>query len=76
MGRYYFTLFGGGPAVDDRPDGMDLPSLKAARQHAIAVANDLARNQTIAQLDGWAVGVLDSDGIKLLVIPLTDIPEA
>jgi uncharacterized protein DUF6894 len=74
MVRYYFTLFDG-ELVDDRPDGMDLPSFKVARQHAIAVANDLARNKTIAELDGSAVGVLDSDGLKLLDIPLTDIPE-
>jgi hypothetical protein len=73
MTRYYYRLFDG-ESVDDRPDGMDLPNLEAARRHAIAVAKDLARNRTTAQNRGWAVGVLDSAGRQLLEVPLADIP--
>jgi hypothetical protein len=74
MSRYYFRLLNGKP-VDDRPDGMDLPDDEAARQHAIAVANDLARNRSPAELRDWIVAVLDSEDRRIFDIPLGNIPE-
>ncbi len=72
MARYYFTLFNGEP-VDDRPDGMDLPNLTAARRHAIAVARDLVKNQPRTELRGWTLAVQDDEGQALFDILLSAI---
>ena len=74
MARYYFRLSNHG-SVDDRPEGMDLANLRAAREHAIAVARDLAKNTKPRQMRGVVLAVLDSEGRKLLDFPLANIPQ-
>lgn len=43
MPRFYFDLADGGTIVDD--EGMELPSLRAAEQQAVAAARDVMRHE-------------------------------
>jgi hypothetical protein len=47
MPLYFFHLRGSGPVADDA-EGEEFPNDAAARQEAIAVAGDLARNRNVA----------------------------
>jgi hypothetical protein len=46
MPRYFFHLRGSGSVVHD-DEGEEFPNQEAARQEAIAVARDLARNRNV-----------------------------
>src|SRR5580704_15890150 len=67
--RYFFNL-GGEFSVDD-PDGVELPDIKLAREHATAMAIGLMRRTKLFREGSgrWVVKVTDEEGREVIVVP-------
>jgi hypothetical protein len=66
MQLFYFLLKAGGRTFPD-PEGQELADVAAARDHAIAVAQELMHNREI-QTMGWRIQVCDD-----YLLPLFDV---
>ena len=73
MPRYYFDCLGDHELVAD-DHGADLPSLTAAREHALRIARSvMAAGSRTDDWSRWTVDVADEAGEPVLVVPF---PEA
>jgi hypothetical protein len=77
MPHYFFDL------TDDKTihdfKGKQLPNLKAARQHAVAIARDLINTKSTLlrePLSAWSISVKDGKFQKLLSVPVSDVMPA
>ena len=68
MPTFYFSITGRNPFAD--VDGQNLPTLVAAMQEAIGMAQDLARNKRASEVFGDQVVVTDESGREVFRMPL------
>lgn len=73
MQLYYFVLKTGRQSIPD-PEGQQLPDDKAARQHAIAVAQQLMQHRE-ANTRGWRIQVCDDYLKPLFEIFFAEVDE-
>jgi hypothetical protein len=70
MPRYYFALTDGDLGLADDEIGEEFDLVEAARGHAVAVAQELSRNQRSHALDGLYISVVDERGVVVFKVPL------
>jgi hypothetical protein len=67
MPRYYFALTDGDLSLADDEIGEEFDLVEAARGHAVAVTQELSRNQRSHALDGLYISVVDERGVVFKV---------
>ena len=72
MPRYYFHLHNG-HALESDPDGMELPSIEAARSEALRVCRELREGAPDLFRNGLAFEITDKAGLVLLAVSCTDL---
>ncbi len=70
MPRYFFHLTNGDTVPDDM--GEEFDGIEAAREHALAVARELSRNQLPGSLLGRYISIVDERGVTIFRLPLLD----
>jgi hypothetical protein len=76
MPLYYFSIVDSDELSD--MDGIDLPNLDAAREHATTVAREFtAKREGLwgRRWSEWTMSVSDKDGKEVLAFPLDSLPE-
>jgi hypothetical protein len=71
MTKYYFNVHDGAGGVLD-PEGTDLPSLTAAREHATNVIRELLKFDE-ARKRTWRLDVCDKLGATLFEVPFSTV---
>ncbi len=74
MPRYYRHIRQNDQLIPD-PEGIDLPSLEAARAEAIEGIRDLLADAVRRGIDDWladAIVIMDEDGQELMTIPFIE----
>jgi Domain of unknown function (DUF6894) len=71
MPRYFFALTDqDSRSLADDEVGEDFDRVEAAREHAMAVARELSRNQHPSASAGLYISVVDEGGIVVFEVPL------
>jgi Domain of unknown function (DUF6894) len=71
MPRYFFALTDQESlSLADDDVGEEFDRVEAAREHAMAVARELSRNQLPLAWAGLYISVVDEEGIVVIKVPL------
>jgi hypothetical protein len=74
MPRYFFNLDDGHKIISD-PDGTELPDDQSAREHAVGVMQELARNRE-ERTSTWRLIVCDANGTRYFELAFASINDA
>jgi Domain of unknown function (DUF6894) len=70
MPRYFFALTQDNLSLVDDEVGEEFDRVKAARQHGLAVAHELSRNEPPHTFVGYHISIVDEQGVVVFKVPL------